>query len=152
MAVGRPRTPIPLRVAQGNPAHRPIPEVAEFPTGAECPAWLSRDAKKEGKRIAPMLHDQGLLTAADQAMLTGYCEAYGTVAECRRILNRAGYTTMTDKGSVVTRPEARVLNAALTHLHRYAVEFGFSPASLSRVKPIPKEKEVDPMEALLSGG
>ena len=74
------------------------------------------------------------------------------VAECRRILNRSGYTTTTDKGSVVARPEVRVLNAALTHLHRYAVEFGFSPASLSRVKPIPKEKDVDPMEALLSGG
>ena len=151
MRPGRPRTPIPLRIAQGNPAHRPIPEVAEFPTGALCPAWLGADAKKEWKRVAGYLEGQGLLTAVDQAMLAGYCDAYGTVAQMRRVIRKYGHTIVTEKGFEAKRPEVGILQMALVHMKAFAVEFGFSPASLARVRPLPKEKESDPMEALLSG-
>lgn len=72
---GPPRKPTRLRILEGNPSKRPLPnnEPQPDPTMPECPDWLMADAKEEWHRVAPELHRIGLLTIVDQTALAGYC-------------------------------------------------------------------------------
>ena len=65
---GPPRKPTRLRILEGNPSKRPLPnnEPQPDPTMPECPDWLMADAKEEWHRVAPELHRIGLLTIVDQ--------------------------------------------------------------------------------------
>ena len=41
-----------------------------------CPHGMSEGAKKEWRRVAPALYDNGVLTLLDRTLLRGYCETY----------------------------------------------------------------------------
>ena len=65
-----------LRILEGNPGRLPLNPDEPDPKGeARCPSWLSDDAKKQWKRIAPTLKNCGLLTRADENCLASYCDA-----------------------------------------------------------------------------
>ncbi|TCT12669.1 P27 family predicted phage terminase small subunit [Tepidamorphus gemmatus] len=102
--------------------------VAEAP---RAPAWLSKDAKTEWNRVAPILTDRRTLTEADLGTLESYCTATGTVREMQRILNRDGAIVDTDKGPK-RHPALGVQNAAMTTARLCAAELGLTPVSRSR--------------------
>ncbi|RWF07315.1 MAG: phage terminase small subunit P27 family, partial [Mesorhizobium sp.] len=50
-----------------------------------APTWLSKDAKAEWRRVAPILvNERKVLTEADLGTLESYCIATGTVREAHR--------------------------------------------------------------------
>ncbi|MEW9838093.1 phage terminase small subunit P27 family [Mesorhizobium sp. ZMM04-4] len=92
------------------------------------PAWLSKDAKAEWRRVAPILVDERkVLTEADLGTLESYCIATGTVREAHRTLNHDGLM-IGDK----RHPAFGVMNAAQTTARLCAAELGLTPVSRSR--------------------
>jgi len=64
----------------GNPSKKPnLSLLDEFQPEVEipsCPSWCWKEAKKEWKRITPLLEDAGLIALIDRAALTLYCQAW----------------------------------------------------------------------------
>jgi P27 family predicted phage terminase small subunit len=152
MAKPRGRKPLPtqLHIIHGNPGKRPLNknEPKPKPGRPTCPAHLSKEAKKEWKRIVPELEKLGLLTKIDRTELAMYCQAYGRWVEAEKIVYEKGTLYKTKSGNVITSPMLWVANKAMEQMHKFLTEFGMTPSSRTRIKIEPKEKE-DPMETYL---
>ena len=61
---GRKPKPTALKKLEGNPGKRPLNELEPLPqvTMLRCPNWLEPEAKKEWRRLAPVLIGAGILT------------------------------------------------------------------------------------------
>lgn len=70
---GRKPKPTALKKLEGNPGKRPLNELEPMPRVSmlRCPNWLEPEAKKEWRRLAPVLIDAGILTGADRILWTG---------------------------------------------------------------------------------
>ena len=73
MGRGRKPKPTALKKLEGNPGKRPLNELEPVPptVALRCPNYLLPEARKEWKRLAPILMGMGLLTAADAVPLCG---------------------------------------------------------------------------------
>lgn len=101
------------------------------------PAWLSKDAKAEWRRVAPILvNERKVLTEADLGTLESYCIATGTVREAHRALNRDGLVVAGKR-----HPAFGMMNAAQTTARLCAAELGLTPVSRSR--PTMREESND---------
>jgi P27 family predicted phage terminase small subunit len=105
-----------------------------------CPSFLSQEARDEWRRVVKVLAAAGLLTVADRASLTAYCEAWGEFAELVRRL----------QDLPADAPQAgrlrRQKNKAADGLLKSGDKFGFSPAG--RVRLGIKVKEPDRTDRL----
>jgi len=132
---GRKPTPTKLRILRGNPGKRalnrnePTP-AAEIP---EPPAHLNATALEEWDRIAPVLLEQGLLTALDRAGLAAYCVAYARWIDAEENVRKLGVLVKSPNGFPVHSPYLAVANRAMEQMQRLLAEFGMSPSSRSRV-------------------
>lgn len=151
--------PTNLKLLNGNPGKRPLPEnepkprpVVEMP---KPPTWMNTNGKKMWKRLAPELERLGLITVIDIESFTAACQSYGTWVECERYLKKHGHTYeyINKFGAVneVERPEVKIGRKALDHFRSFMSEFGLSPASRTRIQVSAPENEDDLMEGLLSG-
>lgn len=73
---GRRRKPTALRILQGNPGKRPLPESEPTPTGkAVMPNWMTDYPKAVAvwEEMAPITEGMGLLTDADVPAFARYC-------------------------------------------------------------------------------
>lgn len=96
------------------------------------PNWLSKDAKAEWKRIAPILiSDRKTLTLADLASFASYCCAVGEVAEASRIIAAEGMT-FTGQSGPKKHPAVSIRTNAMTQARLLAAELGLTPVSRSR--------------------
>ncbi len=96
-----------------------------------APSWLSADAKREWKRVVPILVDRRILTTADLGSLENYCVAIGTVREMERQLQRDGHVVETEKGTK-RHPAVGIQSDAMTRARLLAAELGLTPTSRSR--------------------
>lgn len=136
--------PSKLNELRGNPgkrAKRREPEPS--PASTACPAWLEAEAKEEWNRVAPELGRLGLLTVVDLPAFAGYCQSYRRWREAERVVTdtiKAGGMAMAVSQGLegMARERLRLMKAL-------AAEFGFTPASRSRVTAVPP-KEEDPFE------
>ncbi len=165
---GRLPKPTALKVLAGNPGRRPLNAGEPQPTadGVRCPSWLSLDAKREWRRVAPELQRIRLLTVADVSPLASYCDAYATARAMRTIIEREGYTFESKRVRVVDgengatieetvtailpRPEVAILQKSLLIVKAFCVEFGLTPSSRGRLH-IEPPKQKDEFEEFLSG-
>ena len=96
-----------------------------------APGWLSADARREWRRVMPILVERRILTTADLGSLESYCVAIGTVREAERILQAEGHV-VTVKGVPKRHPAIGIQNAAMQTARLYAAELGLTPVSRSR--------------------
>ena len=132
---GRKPKPTALKRADGNPGKRPLnlhePQVPDGrPT---CPSHLSQAAKTEWKRIAGTLHEMGLLTTVDRAVLATYCQSYGRWVEAEKKLAETPALIRTPSGYVQQSPWLSVANRQMELMGRAMAELGLTPASRSRI-------------------
>lgn len=163
MPAGRPPKPTKLKILTGNPGKRPLNDREPMPAveAPKMPAWLSRRAKDEWRRIVPILLNLGLLTRVDLAALVGYCQSFAEVEEATRILNREGRIIERDiysrNGDWVgtakeLHPAVKLQHEASNRVKAFLTEFGLSPMTRTRVKTIGGEKPAaDPAEQFLRG-
>jgi P27 family predicted phage terminase small subunit len=75
---GRKPKPTNLKILQGNPGKRKIPENEPKPakTMPKCPPHLDKIAKKEWRRFSTVLERLGLITEIDGSAFAAYCDQY----------------------------------------------------------------------------
>jgi P27 family predicted phage terminase small subunit len=92
-----------------------------------APAWLSKEAKAEWRRVMPILIERRILTDADLGILESYCVATGIVREAQRLLSKDGLVLEGKR-----HPAFGMMNAAQTNQRLCAAELGLTPVSRSR--------------------
>jgi P27 family predicted phage terminase small subunit len=135
--------PIELKILEGNPGKRKIPEntpkaPADMP---EPPKHLDKYALEEWERIAEGLNSMGILSSIDQAALAAYCGAYGrwraAEEELEKLRNEKGSLNAlilkTVSGNYIQQPLIGIANKAAGDMVRFAAEFGMTPAARARL-------------------
>lgn len=111
----------------------------------KAPAWLSKDAKAEWRRVAPILVERNVLTEADLGTLESYCVATARVRELERIIARDGLIVVTPQGPK-RHPAIGAQNASITSAKQLGAELGLTPVSRSR--PVMKESDSEELAFL----
>jgi P27 family predicted phage terminase small subunit len=127
-------------VLTGNPGKRalntnePRPDVA-IP---DCPPELGPVAQREWKRLVDELIALRHLTNLDRAALAAYCGAYAMWAEATEAIQKYGSMVKSPTGYPIQSPYVSIANRQAEIMMRIASEFGFTPASRSRISTPPR--------------
>jgi P27 family predicted phage terminase small subunit len=126
-----------------------------------CPQHLLPAARKEWKRISPLLEELGLIAKIDRAALALYCQAYAwwvwheerLQADIKRSAEKRaaweadpknagaewaggdGFQLPTPNGSFTYSPHWVGKNKAAEQLDKFLQSFGLSPSARARVTP-----------------
>ncbi len=132
---GRRPKPTRLKVLTGNPSKRPLNETEPTPEVVipDCPAELGDIARREWNRLVGELAALRLLTNLDRAALAAYCGAYALWAEATEAIQKYGAMIKSPTGYPVQSPYVAIANRQAEIMMRIASEFGFTPASRSRI-------------------
>ncbi|WP_250477630.1 phage terminase small subunit P27 family [Caballeronia sp. INML1] len=140
----QPRKPTALRIIEGNREKRPLPKKEPKPRRGipQPPPHIVGYALEEWERITPELHMSGVLTMIDGAVLAAYCMAYQRWREAEEALARmkardkltTGLMIKTKNGNAIQNPLVGVANRSMMLLHRFANEFGMTPAARARIE------------------
>lgn len=98
--------------------------VAKVPN---APAWLSKDARAEWKRVAVILTERNVLTEGDMGTLESYYTSIGVMREASRQIQKDGMVLAGKR-----HPLFGVQNNAQTTARLCAAELGLTPVSRSR--------------------
>src|SRR3954467_12667048 len=141
---GRRPKPTRLKVLTGNPGKRPLNESEPMPEMAipDCPPELGEVARREWDRLVHELAALKLLTNLDRAALAAYCGAYAMWAEATKAIQKYGSMVKSPSGYPVQSPYVSSANRQAEIMMRIASEFGFTPASRSRIST-PSKSETD---------
>jgi P27 family predicted phage terminase small subunit len=132
---GRRSRPTRLKLLTGNPgkralnANEPTPE----PAIPECPVELGPVARREWDRLVIELSALRMLTHLDRAALAAYCGAYAMWAEATEAIQKYGTMVKSPSGYPQQSPYVSIANRQAEIMMRIASEFGFTPASRSRI-------------------
>jgi P27 family predicted phage terminase small subunit len=107
----------------------------------ECPPELGPVARQEWDRIAGALTTVERLTVLDRALLAAYCNAYALWLEAVEALEKYGAVMKSPSDYPVQSPYVSIANRQVEIMIRIAAEFGFTPASRSR---LPTSSKSDP--------
>lgn len=114
----------------------------QFPlaTGTS-PRWLSKVAKAEWRRVAPLLLEAGMLLETDTAILGSYCTAYAGFLECKALVEKQGQIVMVESTTRTGNTSKPIRNPAVTLMLDYqramlaaAAKLGFSPFDRERIE------------------
>ena len=141
---GRKPTPTHLKAITGNHGKRALnaDEPIPAPSIPECPQELGAVARAEWDRLAGELSKLRLLTSLDRAALATYCGAYELWAEAIAAIQTYGSMIKSPQGFPMQSPYIAIANRQAELMLRVASEFGFTPASRSRIAA-PAQKERD---------
>lgn len=142
---GPQKNPTQLEVLRGNPGRRELnqnePKFEIEDEVPKPPPYLSTYAKKEWKRLAPIVYKIGLLTKADYSAFAAYCQNYHRWIEAEKIIRANKTLTFKDEnGNSKAIPEIKIANEAMQNMLKFAKEFGLTPASRTSVSA---EKSVE---------
>lgn len=139
---GRRPKPTRMKLLTGNPGKRPMNmhEPRPEPVVPDCPAELGPVARREWDRLASELGKLKLLTQLDRAALAAYCGAYALWAEATEAIQKFGTMVKSPSGFPIQSPYVSIANRQAEIMMRIASEFGFTPASRSRIST-PSEQE-----------
>lgn len=98
-----------------------------------APDWLDAEARKEWRRVVPLLEKARVLSAADYSQLANYCAAHGNAIKAQRRLNREGQTVKRANGSLAAHPLITVAKESRAQALRIAIEYGLTPAARTRI-------------------
>lgn len=136
---GRRPTPTRIKLLTGNPGKRPLNphEPRPEPALPECPRELSPLARQEWERLSGELAKLDLVTHLDRAALAAYCGAYALWAEAMEQVQKFGTMVKSPTGYPIQSPYLAIANRQAEIMLRVASEFGFTPASRSRISTPP---------------
>ena len=133
---GRPK-PTTLKLIEGNPGKRPLPEnePTPYPKAPECPDDIDSGAQDVWKRLGPKLERLGLLTETDGDLFSMLCQIRSRLVWIHQEIDKGDES----KRSFLLKEER--LYSAL--LRQYATEFGLSPRGRVGLTVAGKEVESD---------
>lgn len=139
---GRKPKPTHLKAITGNPGKRPLNHAEPRPDIVipDCPPELSPAAQREWHRLVGDLAALRIITSLDRAALAAYCGAYALWAESTEAIQKYGAMVKSPTGYPIQSPYVSIANRQAEIMMRIAAEFGFTPASRSRIAtPLPEE-------------
>jgi len=139
---GRIPKPTRIKALTGNPGKRALNkhEPRPKPEVPACPAELGPSAQREWDRLVGDLSKLNLITSLDRAALATYCGAYALWAEATEAIQKFGTMVKSPSGYPMQSPYIAIANRQAEIMMRIASEFGFTPASRSRIStPQPAE-------------
>lgn len=149
--------PTKLKILQGNPGKRPLNEHEPIPFQVmpEYPKFLDSKAKKEWKRVAPLLYKLGLLTELDGTILAGYCQLYSRWEQIKGEQKESKLLMLkhTVDGAGNEHVEAKqnplviMARQTLKEIRMFCAEFGMTPSSRARM--VVGGEPTDPMDDYL---
>ena len=107
----------------------------------ECPDHLDEIAKKEWNRICPILLAMRVLTDADYIALGTLCQAYGTLIDAQRRMNKTGILYKTESGYIQQSPLLSIIRGQQQVICALLREFGLTPSSRTRIQAGPAEDD-----------
>jgi P27 family predicted phage terminase small subunit len=150
MALGRPRKSDELHALHGTKPHKSAAKtVGSLPADEpEMPKHLTAEARKEWKRLLPLLLERGSLTPGDSAALALYAETFSRWLLAKRDVEENGLTitstVLDSSGQPVSNrkinPSLRIVENCERSLRNFLREFGLTPATRERVLPARKPK------------
>lgn len=140
---GRRPKPTRLKVLTGNPGKRPLNKSEPRPIASapECPPELGPAAQREWARLVGELSALNMITSLDRAALATYCGAYALWAEATEAIQKFGTMVKSPTGYPMQSPYISIANRQAEIMMRIASEFGFTPASRSRIS-VPDESRL----------
>ena len=136
-APGGGRKPLPSATKRARGTERPGRRNPNEPQPRKVlprpPAFLSDEAKRVWKQLAPKVYSAGLLTELDVMAFTAICVAWGDFVEAREKILLHGKVILGPGGVPVLSPYVTLANKALDHVMRLMAEFGMTPSSRTRV-------------------
>jgi P27 family predicted phage terminase small subunit len=114
----------------------------QFPAATgTAPRWLSKAAKAEWRRVAPLLLEQGMLTEPDTAILGAYCSAFAGYLEAKALVERDGQVVIVESSTRTGKTVKPIRNPAVTLMLDFqramlaaAAKLGFSPYDRERIE------------------
>lgn len=157
---GRPKIAVAEKQKKGTLQKSRIEAVKNSPDPPkiECvppaPEWLGEHGKKEWDEKADLLDRMNMLHKTDLGMLAVLCKEWQNYVEAESFLDRSArfYSVYDDAGMVKYWGIHPAHTIAQQHLKAYITlcnEFGFSPASRSRISLPTSEKIVSRAAGLL---
>src|SRR5262245_30220837 len=142
MIRGRRPKPTRMKALTGNPGKRPLnaQEPRPEPAAPECPPELSPIARQEWGRLTAELAKLNLITHLDRGALATYCGAYALLAEAMVQIQKYGTMMKSPTGYPMQSPYFAIANRQAELMMRIASEFGFTPASRSRISAPPPDQ------------
>lgn len=133
------RTPKPTNIerAEGNPGHRPINtrEPKPMEVRPQMPRYLDAQARKEWRRLCPMLERMRVLTEADGIGLASLCVDYSLLQQVQADLAKTGLLVKNSKtGMIHQNPLLNIASVVSGRVARGLREFGLTPASRSKIQ------------------
>jgi P27 family predicted phage terminase small subunit len=115
--------------------HKPLSDPKEIKPVRilECPPELGPIARQEWDRIVGELTSKGVLSSFDRGPLAAYCTAFALWLEAAEAVQKYGAMIKSPNGFPIQSPYLATLNRQAEIMLRIASEFGFSPASRSRI-------------------
>lgn len=153
MSAGRPRKTREQKALQGTLEKSRELDNAMQPQRLEGVPVPPEDLDSLGRytwlATATQLHDLGVLSGLDLAMLKEYCYQISVMEQAKKEIREGGLTViMHNKGGgmyPVKSPYIAIYNDALTHASRLAQQYGLTPSSRQKITSAPiKEEEKDP--------
>ena len=134
----KPRT---LRELEGNPGKRPLNPREPKPAvkRPRCPAYLDDSAKREWRRLVPILERMRVLTEADEIALANLCQQYAMLQEAQIKLRKTGLLIKTRSGFIQQSPLVAIISATVDQVIKLSREFGLTPSSRTRIQVEPAE-------------
>lgn len=140
-----------LEELHGNPGKRSSGAALTYDVPEEMPkhpAWLGKTAKKEWKRLAPIIFEAKVLTDADITAFAAYCASYEQWVTAEKSIQATKPDAASppvlvyedEKGNKKPIPEIAVANEAKKQMLTFAREFGLTPASRSNVSAVESEE------------
>ena len=143
--------PTAIKRLEGNPGKRKLNEAEPSPTlGApECPDHLDDVAMKEWDRLTSILVAMKVLTEADYIALANLCQAYSTLVNAQKQMNKTGILYKSKSGYIQQSPLLGIIHTQTTIVNNLLREFGLTPSSRRRVATVePKTKRINPFSLL----
>lgn len=143
-----------LKKLAGNPGKRPLNESEPQPRPASpwLPRGLTPGAQRYWRRMAREQIELGVLTTADVPAFILMAEQYAVARQAAHDLVRDGQLelTVTDvNGNLRKHPLLQVLRDSAAAYRMFAVEFGMTASSRSRIKAAPPAEREKTLAELL---
>ena len=110
-----------------------------------APQHLTGEALEHWNYLNQYLGVIGLLERVDLGAMSAACVAYAQALGADRHIDEHGIVVTNDKGNMHKNPACEVSHQAWSRYLLFAVEFGLTPASRSKI-PQPKQETQDEFE------
>jgi P27 family predicted phage terminase small subunit len=144
--------PTAIKRLEGNPGKRRLNDAEPKPIMGvpECPDYLDEVAKKEWGRLTTILTAMKVLTEADYIALANLCQAYSTLMNAQRQMNKTGILYKTKSGYIQQSPLLGIIGAQTRIVNDLLREFGLTPSSRTRIMIEKEDDGHDELMAILS--